>query len=67
MKKELDLSDLSPKKKFQKVLMKIDKMENVFLNLANFEQHTLLNLMPPSGYTLYPKALIKIYGEYLQM
>ena len=40
--------------------MKIDKMANVFLNLANFAQHTLLTLAPPSGYTLYPKAWIKV-------
>ena len=39
--------------------MKIDKIADVFLNLANFEQHTLLTLAPPSGYTLNLKALIK--------
>ena len=40
--------------------MKIDKMADVFLNLANFAQHTLLTLAPPSGYTLYPKAWLKV-------
>ena len=36
--------------------MKIDKMADVFLNSANFVQHSLLILATPSGYTLYPKA-----------
>ena len=55
MKKEPDLSDLSPKKS-QKVLMEIDEMADIFLNLANFAQQALLILAPPSGYTLYPKT-----------
>ena len=42
--KGLNLLDLSPKK-FQKVLMKIEK--NVFLNSAYFAQHTPLTLVPP--------------------
>ena len=49
MKKEPDLSDLSPKKN-QKVLMKIEEMADVFLNSANFAPHALLTLVPPSGY-----------------
>ena len=40
--------------------MKIDEMEDVFLNLANFASHTLLTLEPPSGYALNLKALIKV-------
>ena len=51
MKKELNLSDLSPKK-IQKVLMKIEEMADIFLNSAN--------LAPPSGYALNLKALIKV-------
>ena len=47
-------------KKIQKVLMKIDKIAEVFLNSANFAQHSLLTLAPPSGYTLNLKALIKV-------
>ena len=54
-----DLSDLLPKKN-QKVLIKIDEMADVVLNLANFAQHTLLTLAPPSGYPLNLKALIKL-------
>ena len=40
MKKESNSSDLLPKK-FQKVLMKIDEMVDVFLNLTNFAQQVL--------------------------
>ena len=47
MKKEPDLSDLSPKKN-QKVLMKIDTMVDVFLNEANFAQHDFFTLAPPA-------------------
>ena len=59
MKKEPDLSDLSPKK-IQKVLMKIEEMADVFLNLANFASHAFLTLGPPSSYALNLKALIKV-------
>ena len=62
MKKEPDLSDLSPKT-FQKVLMRIDENADVFLNSTNFAQHTLLTLAScpsPSGFTLNSKALIKV-------
>ena len=38
MKKEPDLSDLSPKK-VQKGLMKIDEMADDFTNSANFAKH----------------------------
>ena len=58
-KKELDLSDLSPKK-IQKVLMKIEEMADVFLNSANVASHAFLTLAPPSGYALNLKALIKV-------
>ena len=34
-------------KKNQKVLMKIDEMEDIFLNLANLAQHTFFTLMRP--------------------
>ena len=47
-------------KKIQKVLMKIEEMADVFLNSANFAPHALLNLAPPSGYTLKLKTLIKV-------
>ena len=40
--------------------MKIDEMADVFLNLANFAQHSLLTLAPPRGYTLNLKLLIKV-------
>ena len=59
MKKEPDLSDLSPKK-IQKVLMKIEKMADIFLNSAKFAKHTFLTLASPSGYALNLKALIKV-------
>ena len=35
-------------------------MADIFLNLANFAQHTILTLSPCSSYILYPKALIKV-------
>jgi hypothetical protein len=58
-KKELDLSDLSPKK-IQKVLIKIEEMADVFLNSTNFAKHAFSTLAPPSGYALNLKALIKV-------
>ena len=60
MKKELDLSNLSPKKNSE-ILMKIEEMADIFLNLANFAQHALLTLAPPRGYALNLKALIKVF------
>ena len=45
---------------FQKVLMKIEEMANVFLNLANFAKHTFLTLAPPSSYGLNLKELTKV-------
>ena len=59
VRKEPDLSDLSPKK-IQKVLMKIEEMADVFLNSANFAPHAFLNLAPPRGYALNLKVLIKV-------
>ena len=47
-------------KKIQKVLMKIEKMADVFLNSANFATHAFLTLAPPSRYALNLKALIKV-------
>ena len=44
----------------QKVLMKIEEMVDVFLNSANFAPHAFLNVVPPSGYALSLKALIKM-------
>ena len=46
--------------------MKIEEMADVFLNLANFVQHTLLTLEPPSSYDLNLKALIKVLKEILR-
>jgi hypothetical protein len=46
--------------KIQKVLMKIEKMMNVFLNSSNFAPNAFLTLAPPSGYALNLKALIKV-------
>ena len=40
--------------------MKIEEMEDVFLNSANFAPHAFLTLAPPSGYALNLKALIKV-------
>ena len=37
--------------------MKIDEIADVFLNSANFEQHAILTLEPPSGYFLNLKVL----------
>ena len=42
MKKEHDLSDLSPKQ-IQKVLMKIDEMQDVFLKSAEHEKKHLFD------------------------
>ena len=53
------MPDLSPKK-IQKVLMKIEEMADVFLNSANFASHAFFTLVPPSGYALNLKALIKV-------
>ena len=58
-KRNLFVSDLLPKK-FQKVLMKIEEIANVFLNSANFALHVLFTLAPPSGYALNLKTLIKL-------
>ena len=49
MKKELDLSVISPKK-IQKVLIKIGEMADVFLKSAEHEKNTVLTLGPPSSY-----------------
>ena len=40
--------------------MKIEEMADVFLNSANFASHALLTLVPPIGYALYLRALIKV-------
>ena len=45
-------------KKIRKFWFIIDLIADVFLNLANFAQHKLLNLAPPSSYTLNLKPLI---------
>ena len=47
-------------KKIQNVLMKIDKMADVFLNLSNFASHAFLTLAPPSGHALNLKTLIRM-------
>ena len=43
-----------------RVLIKIEEMADIFLNWTNFAKHTSSTLMPPSGYTLNLKALIKV-------
>ena len=45
---------------FKKVLIYIDEMVDIFLNMANFVPHALLTLVPPSGYILNLKELIKV-------
>ena len=40
--------------------MKIEEMTDVFLNSANFAPHTILNLVPTSGYALKLNVLIKV-------
>ena len=40
--------------------MKIEEMGDIFLNSANFPPYALLTLVPPSGYALNIKALIKL-------
>ena len=40
--------------------MKIDKLADVFLASANFAPHALLTLVPPNGYALNLKALVKV-------
>jgi hypothetical protein len=40
--------------------MKIEEMADIFLNSANFVPHAFLTLVPPSGYALNLKALIKV-------
>ena len=53
------MSDLSQKKN-QNFFMKIDKLADVFLASANFAPHALLTLVPPNGYALNLKALVKV-------
>ena len=45
--KKPDFLDFSPKS-FQKVLKKIDKLENVFVNSTNFWKHVFFTLVSPS-------------------
>ena len=59
-KKKKTICQVFHKKKNQKVLMKVEEMEDVFLNSANFVSHAFLTLAPPSGYALNLKALIKV-------
>ena len=40
--------------------MKIEEMVDVFLNSSNFAKYTFLTLVPPSGYALNLKTLIKV-------
>ena len=35
-------------------------MEDIFINSANLAPHAFLTLVPPSGYALNLKALIKV-------
>jgi hypothetical protein len=59
-KKTMTICELFHQKKFQKVLMKIEEMADVFLNSADFASQAFLNLAPPSGYALNLKAMIKV-------
>jgi hypothetical protein len=59
-KKKKTICQIFHQNKFQKVLMKIEEMVDVFLNSDNFAPHALLTLAPPSGYALNLKALIKV-------
>jgi hypothetical protein len=38
----------------------LKKWWSFFLNSANFSPNSILTLVPPSGYALNPKALIKV-------
>ena len=40
--------------------MKIDEMEDIFLNLANLAQHAFFTLMPPSSYTWNLNTLLYV-------
>ena len=46
--------------RFQKVLIKIDEMADVFLNSTNFAQHAFFTLTPPSSNTWNLKTLTKV-------
>ena len=48
VKKELDLSDLSPKK-YSESFDKIEEMADICLNSANFEKRRFSTLEPPSS------------------
>ena len=41
-------------------MIKIEKISDVFLNLAYFAPHAFLNIAPPIGYALSLKAWIKV-------
>ena len=51
-RKKKAICQIFHQKKIQTVLMKIEEMENAFLNSANFASHAFLTLAPPSGYAL---------------
>jgi hypothetical protein len=59
-KKKKTICQIFHQKKNQKVLIKIEEMADIFLNSANLASHALLTLVPPSGYALNLKALIKV-------
>ena len=59
-RKKKTISEIFHQNEIQKVLKKIEEMEDVFLNSANFASYAFLTLAPPSGYTLNLKALIKV-------
>ena len=60
LKKKNLICHIFHQKYFQKVLMKINEIEDVFLNSVNFEQHTLLTLDQPSNFFWNLKVLIKV-------
>jgi hypothetical protein len=59
-RKKKTICQIFHQKKIQKVLMNIEEMADIFLNSANFASHAFLTLVPPSGYALNLKALIKV-------
>ena len=58
-KKEPDLEDLSPNKKFPKIMMKIDKMADIVIPSANFWQDAFSSLALPSSYNKNLNTLTK--------
>ena len=60
LSKKNPICQIFHQKTFQKVLMEIEEMADVFLNSSNFAKQTCLTLLPPSGDALNLKALINL-------